>query len=325
MKLGDKFYLTIQNQYAGQRLDTTLAQLVPELSRSGVTHLIRKNDITIEGLVAKSSYRIKGGERVEIVYRQKPDQAGLKAQPIEIDILHEDKDIIVVNKEAGMVVHPAPGNYENTLVNALMHRFPAICGIGDTNRPGIVHRLDKDTSGVMVVAKTQMAQNHLAHQFQNRNLKKQYLALVWGVPKEDHGEVIHPIGRHPTDRKKMSIHSRKGRNAVTLWQIKERYTNVSLLEIEIRTGRTHQIRVHCASIHHPVVGDLTYGYGSNKNNRYITNGNEEIGLIAEVKRQMLHAWKLSIIHPATRLPMTFEAPMHQDMNSVVESLRHQKA
>lgn len=319
MKLGGKIYLTVKNEYAGQRLDTALAQLIPELSRSGVANLIRNNCITVESFEVKPSYRLKGGERIEIILNQVPGPVDVKAQPIELSVLHEDRDIIVLNKKAGMVVHPAPGNYEDTLVNALVHRIPEIHTIGDTLRPGIVHRLDKDTSGVMVVAKTQLALNHLAQQFQNRSLRKKYLALVWGVPKEREGEVIAPIGRHPTDRKKMSVHSHKGRNAVTLWQLKEEYADISLLEIEIKTGRTHQIRVHCASIHHPVVGDLIYSNG--KNIRQIME-KEQSELL--VKRQMLHAWKLSIIHPRTLLQMTFTAPMPQDMHTLIEFLKQRK-
>lgn len=320
MSSNGKLHLIIKNDHIGQRLDTVLSQLLPEVSRSGAANLIRNKKVKIDDIYVKPGYRLKGGERVDVVLEVVAEPSDLIGQAIPLDIIHEDEDIIVINKEAGMVVHPAPGNYQNTLANALIHRFPKINSIGMTDRPGIVHRLDKDTSGVMVAAKTQMALTHLANQFQTRSLTKKYLALVWGNPKDSSGKVTDPIGRHPTDRKRMSIHSRKKRNAETLWKVKEHFRNISLLEIEIKTGRTHQIRVHCASIHHPVVGDPIYG--GKKNVRLVQGLSQNtIGRILKTRRQMLHAWTLSIVHPRTQMPLRFKAQMPKDMKVLVESLK----
>jgi 23S rRNA pseudouridine1911/1915/1917 synthase len=317
----DPIFVTIPLDYAGQRLDVALSQLLKQLSRSAIIQLIRNQKVFIaHRLKVKPSYRLQGGERIEVVLENYLEPSALKAQPIELDILYEDEDIIVLNKAAGMVVHPAPGNYQDTLVNALLYRFPKINTIGATERPGIVHRLDKDTSGVMVVAKTKVALNHLANQFQTRSLKKKYLALVWGVPKKDNGEITYPIGRHPIDRKKMSINSYKGRSAKTLWRIKASYHSISLLEIVLETGRTHQIRVHLTALNHPLVGDPVYG---GKRNTQFLNRMPPVlrDQVTKIERQMLHAWQLTIVHPHTQKSLLFEAPIPADMLAVIETLR----
>ncbi len=321
MSRAGRFNITISNEHAGQRIDITLANLLPELSRSGIANLIRSQRIRIESFRVKPSYKLKGGEQVE-VYLESPVKSSKPiAQPIALNILHEDQDIIVIDKAAGMVVHPAPGNYENTLVNALLHHFPELNRTGLVERPGIVHRLDKETSGVMVVAKNQFSLNHLAAQFQKRTLIKKYLALVWGVPFKRYGTVTNPIGRHPTDRKKMSIHSRRGRDAMTLWKIKEDFDQMSLLELELKTGRTHQIRVHCATIDHPIVGDPLYGGGGKKSAGILRSVSQDVvAQIRSIRRQMLHAWQLTIVHPRSQATLTFQAPVPSDMETVLKTL-----
>lgn len=321
MVQADTIFVTIPLDYAGQRLDVALSHLLKQLSRSTIIRLIRNQKVFIgHRFKVKPNYRLQGGERVEVLLEVHSEPSVFKAQPIDLDIFYEDEDIIILNKAPGMVVHPAPGNFQDTLVNALLYRFPQINTIGATDRPGIVHRLDKDTSGVMVVAKTKVALNHLANQFQTRSLKKKYLALVWGVPKKDSGEITYPIGRHPIDRKKMSINSYKGRSAKTLWRIKACYNSISLLEIVLKTGRTHQIRVHLTALNHPIVGDPVYG---GKRNAQFLNRMPHVIMdqVARIERQMLHAWQLTIIHPHTQKSMLFEAPMPADMLALIATLK----
>ena len=236
-----------------------------------------------------------------------------KPEPIPIDILYQDNDIIVLNKQPGMVVHPAPGHYSGTLVNALLYHCPELEGIGGEIRPGIVHRLDKDTSGVMVVAKNSVAHHDLALQFKLRHIKKKYLALVYGRMQSESGTVSLPIGRHPVDRKKMSIHSRKSRMAETTWRVRKRFSRATLVELGLKTGRTHQIRVHCAAIKHPVVGDSVYG--GRKVEKNTTND-----LLRSVPRQMLHAWQLEFTHPTKQKTLCFEAPIPPDMTDILDNL-----
>ena len=321
MVLADTIFVTIPHEYAGQRLDVALSQLLKQLSRSAIVQLIRNQKVSIgHRSKIKPSYRLQGGEQIELLLEVCSEPSVLKAQPIELDILYEDEDIIALNKAPGMVVHPAPGNFQDTLVNALLYRFPKINMIGATDRPGIVHRLDKDTSGVMVVAKTKVALNHLANQFQTRSLKKKYIALVWGVPKKDSGEITYPIGRHPIDRKKMSINSYKGRSAKTLWQIKASYHGISLVEIVLKTGRTHQIRVHMTALNHPIVGDPVYG---GKRNAQFLNRMPQVirDQVTKIERQMLHARQLIIVHPHTQKSLLFEAPIPADMLALIEMLK----
>jgi 23S rRNA pseudouridine1911/1915/1917 synthase len=316
--------IIIPNEFAGQRLDVTLTNLVPELSRSGIVHLIRNQCVKIEQLQPKPSYKLRGGERVNVSLPEASPPPTLVPQSIKLDILYDDRDIIVINKSPGMVVHPAPGNPQNTLVNALLYHFPELNSFGGIERPGIVHRLDKDTSGVLVVAKNQFTLANLAAQFQKRTLEKKYLALVWGTPKQSCGEINYPIGRHPTDRKKMSINSRKGRNAITFWQVKDSYHGISFLEVNIKTGRTHQIRVHCAAVNHPILGDLVYGV--KKSMRAISNMPQNIATqITAIQRQMLHAWQLSILHPRTQKKIVFKAPIPLDMDELIQNLKNTNA
>ena len=217
------------------------------------------------------------------------------------------------------MVHPAPGHHSGTLVNALLYHCPKLEGIGGALRPGIVHRLDKDTSGVLVVAKNDRAHLNLSRQFKSRQVKKKYLALVYGKMESDSGSVSLPIGRHPVDRKKMSTNSRKSRVAETTWQIRERFESASLIEVDLKTGRTHQIRVHCAAIKHPVIGDKVYG--PRKTGRNATYGKH---IFESIPRQMLHAWRIELTHPVTEAMVSFEAPIPTDMQAVIAALRQPK-
>jgi 23S rRNA pseudouridine1911/1915/1917 synthase len=221
----------------------------------------------------------------------------------------------VINKPPGLVVHSAPGHFSGTLVNALLHHCPDLGAIGAEIRPGIVHRLDKDTSGTLVVAKNAATLEHLAVQFKNRTVIKDYLALVHGEMSADSGTIRLPVGRHPVDRKRMSTHSRKGREAETGWRVVRRLGGFTLLELRLKTGRTHQIRVHCAAIQRPIVGDPVYG------RRKVAADHVEIhALLASVGRQMLHAWRLEIVHPCRGERMAFESPLPEDMGRLIEKL-----
>jgi 23S rRNA pseudouridine1911/1915/1917 synthase len=273
---------------------------------------IREGLIRVRNEIKKPGYRVKADD---IISGRIPAPEPISCEPeaITLNILHEDNDIVVISKPAGMVVHPAPGHFSGTLVNAILHHCPNLEGIGGKIRPGIVHRLDKDTSGILVVAKTAAAQVNLSAQFKNRTLQKTYLALVSGKMKTAGGVIDLPIGRHPVDRKKMSVLSKRNRDARTLWRVRELFDAASFLEIEIKTGRTHQIRVHCASIQHPVVGDAVYGYRN--------SGANLPGVLKTVTRQMLHAWRMVFTHPATGEKIFLEAPIPEDMLQVLSGLR----
>jgi len=242
----------------------------------------------------------------------------LKPEPISLEILYEDRHIIVINKPAPMVVHPAPGNDSGTLVNGLLYHCPELGGNLSERRPGIVHRLDKDTTGVMVVAKSRAALDDLSRQFKNRKVQKSYLALVHGIPEQESGIISLPIGRHPVHRKKMSTASPRGREAVTLWRIQHRYIASSLLAIELKTSRTHQIRVHCAALHHPILGDSVYGRGKYRQQKHTDPRLQ--ALLQSPKRQMLHARHLCFTHPLKRRSMTFTAMIPEDMQVIMDGL-----
>ena len=236
-----------------------------------------------------------------------PEPVDHAPENIPLDFLYQDEDLAVINKPAGMVVHPAPGNYTGTLVNALLFHCPDIGQINGDIRPGIVHRLDKDTSGVMVVAKNSVTHEHLSGQFKERSIKKEYLAIVHGRMADDSGSISLPIGRHPTQRKKMSTLSRVGRSAETLWRVETQYEGFTLLRLDLKTGRTHQIRVHCSAIHHPVVGDPLYG-GRRWSAIPGSVSDKVRHLLKGVKRQMLHARQLTLRHPTSGESLTFDAP-----------------
>lgn len=311
--------ITVKAPDGGKRLDFLVSTVFPDCSRSFAAELIRTGRVRVCNDVKKAGYRVRVGDEISAVIP--PPVVGAHGpEPIPLHILHEDAAIVVINKQPGLVVHPSPGHASGTLVNALLHHCPGIEAIGGELRPGIVHRLDRDTSGALVIAKNANAMAHLAGQFKSRKVRKTYLALVYNVVKEDCGTVSLPIGRHPVDRKRMSTRSRKTRTAETDWFVEERFNRVTLLRVKIRTGRTHQIRVHCAAIHHPIVGDPVYG-GRKKNALSEGLPPRVQTLTRSAGRQLLHAWRLQFIHPVTETAVRFEAPLPKDMAEVIECLR----
>ncbi|MCU0857683.1 MAG: RluA family pseudouridine synthase [Pontiellaceae bacterium] len=291
---------------AGGRLDTWLTEAVPEHSRSRWQSLIKEGRVSVNGAPCKANQKIHAGDCVEWSI---PDAApaGPQAENISLNILYEDRHIIVINKPAGLVVHPAVGNETGTLVNALLHHCKDLTGIGGEKRPGIVHRLDKDTSGVMVAAKNEAAMMELSRQFKEHGTEKEYLTIVRGVPCGKRGVVETTIGRHPIHRKKMAANVRNGRPAVSHYEVVEAFGEAALVRVKIETGRTHQIRVHMAHIKNPVIGDTVYGCRRASS--------------AHAGRQMLHAAKLSLNHPKSGKRLTFEAPLPDDMEALLTQLR----
>ena len=287
------------------RLDRQILETHPGFSRSRIEGLIKAGFVTVNGVVAEKAGMKVSEEDVVVVTVPPPVPALPEPEDIPLSIVYEDDDLVVVDKPPGLVVHPAPGHFTGTLVNALLHHCPALSGIGGVARPGIVHRLDQDTSGLLVVAKTQAAMDGLVRAFaSHRDVEKTYLAVVHGRPRLDSGRVENLIGRHPVDRKRMAIVEKGGKLAITNWRVvsvSPRPTPTSLLECRIETGRTHQIRVHLASLGCPVVGDRTYGKSA-----------LDRRLVPAPARQLLHAWRLKLWHPTRRVEMVFEAPIPAD-------------
>lgn len=308
---------TVNPEQAGLRLDVFLAQADPSFSRSQIKYAIEEGDVTVNGKEPKVSRHLNAGDVVEI--HLEPAIVSVAApQDIALNIVYEDASIIVINKPAGMVVHPAPGNPDQTLVNALLFHCHDLSGIGGVIRPGIVHRLDKETSGLMVAAKSDEAHRRLSAQFEKHDVHKKYIALCWGDIKGASGEIVLPVGRHPKDRKKMSTKSRHGKDALTLWKVRERYGTATLLDIEIKTGRTHQIRVHLSCRGYPVIGDTVYGSASKL--QAVKNAALKAGIKA-LTRQALHAAELSFLHPASGERMIFSAPLPRDLESLLDLFR----
>ncbi|MCX7175181.1 MAG: 23S rRNA pseudouridine(1911/1915/1917) synthase RluD [Proteobacteria bacterium] len=300
---------------AGLRLDQALARMLPQHSRSRLQGWLREGRILVEGMPgADAKIKIWGGEEVCVAVAADPRAEPDAAEDIALDIVHEDDDILVIDKPAGLVVHPGSGNWRGTLLNALLHHAPRLAAIP---RAGIVHRLDKETSGLLVVAKTLEAQTDLVRQLQARTVRRHYLALVHGAVERD-GTVDAPIGRHPTQRVKMAVVASEGRGhgkeARTHCAVRERFAHASLLECRLETGRTHQIRVHMAAIKHPLVGDPVYG------KRGASNDPSPLRFF---RRQALHAWRLALLHPHTGLEVAWEAPLPEDFASLLVSLREE--
>lgn len=291
-----------------KRIDAYLSERMDDLSRVAIQRLVSNGKILVNGKKVKTSYKVQTGDKIQIE-EEKPVENSLKAENIPLDVIYEDADIIVINKLKGMVVHPANGNPDGTLVNAVM----AICkdslsGIGGEIRPGIVHRLDKDTSGIIVVAKNDKAHINLSEQIKNHEVKKTYIALVRGIVKENEATINMPIGRSEKDRKKMAV-KRNGKKAITHFKVLQRYDNYTLLEVNIETGRTHQIRVHLSQIGYPVIGDEVYSNGKNEWNE---------------KGQCLHAKSLEFIHPTTGKNMYLEAELPEYFQKILKELEPRK-
>lgn len=303
--------LTIPSDYIGIRLDQALAKLLPDYSRSRLQSWITENRVILNEQAAHAKQKVWGNESIQIFPKDEPDtQSSYMPENIPLNIVYEDNAIIIVNKPAGLVCHPGNGNWQGTLLNALLHHTPPLSQVP---RAGIVHRLDKDTSGLLVVAKTIEAQIHLVRQLQLRTIKRDYLAIVLGNVSQD-GIVDAPIGRHPTQRTKMAITS-KGKPARTFYRIHEKYNGCTVLECSLDTGRTHQIRVHMQSIGHPLVGDAVYGGKLIKKDSIIQQLN------ANFLRQALHAQRLTLSHPESEETMAWEAPLPSDLSILLQALR----
>ncbi len=313
MNENEAFSINPEERDFGERLDFFIATRLENQSRKKITELIKDGFITVSGEMKKPSYKVKPGDNINgSIPFKKPVKA--IAENIDIDVIYQDQDIIVINKQPDFVVHPAPGNYTGTLVNALLHHFPELQRDDNDLRPGIVHRLDKDTSGVMIVAKTNVAQMKLSYDFKERFVSKSYLAIVHGKPEEE-GVIKAGIGRHQTDRKKMSVISRYKRDALTRYKVLEQNDLAALIECNIETGRTHQIRVHCAHINHHILGDPVYGLQKKERNEPYRK------VLKGVCRQMLHAYKLKFNHPVTGKSMEFEVEPPNDMQGVMERIK----
>jgi 23S rRNA pseudouridine1911/1915/1917 synthase len=304
--------LRVPPESRGERLDRYLAQACPDLSRSRLASLIDGGQVRVAGKPAKPSARLKGGEEVALAIPA-PVPAVPQAEDLPLSVLYEDKDLVAIDKAAGMVVHPAAGNWQGTVVNALLHRVTDLAGVGGELRPGIVHRLDKETSGCLVVAKSERALAKLQASFKAREVKKVYLAVVHGQPK-DEGRIETLYGRHPVNRKKFTGKVKAGKSALTLFRTVERFDGAALVEVDLQTGRTHQIRVHLAESGHPLLGDALYG-GKRKLTPAVKAAEEALG------RQALHAWKLAFPHPRTGKPVALEAPVPADLQRVLALLR----
>lgn len=288
----------------GERLDKAIKNQETEISRTRLQKLIEEEKVKVNGKIEKNSYIVKIGDKISIE-EEEPEEIELEPQEIPLDIIYEDNDIIVINKPKGLVVHPGNGNPDHTLVNAVMARCKgSLSGIGGKIRPGIVHRLDKDTSGLIIVAKNDKAHIGLSEQLKNKEIKKTYIALVRGNIQENEATIQMPIGRSTKDRKKMAV-TKKGKEAITHFKVLKRYGKYTLLEVKIETGRTHQIRVHMAEIGHPVVGDMVY-----------SNGKNEFG----IEGQMLHAKQLEFKHPITQEEIKLTAPLPEYFEEILGQL-----
>lgn len=316
--LNFNFKFIVNTADKGQRLDVFVTGKISKLSRSQIKRLAEDGMIRLNGADVKASKSVSAGDVVEIKVPE-AKETSIEPQNIPIDIIYEDSDIIVVNKPAGMVTHPAPGHHDGTLVNALLWHCHDLSGIGGELKPGIVHRLDQGTSGCIVAAKNDEAHRLLADQFKLRTVSKTYLALIFGSPRTDTGSYDTSIGRSVSDRKRMSTRTNKGRVALTQWKVIERFDKVlSLIEVSLKTGRMHQIRVHFAEDNHPLVGDPVYG-GAKRAKQIRNPQLREI--LGAFPRPALHSWRLKIAHPATKKWMNFMAEIPKDFSSLIEEIR----
>ena len=317
--------ISVPSDAAGQRLDQFLTSQIPEISRARVQQLLREEKALVNGIVCKPSLKLRGGEQITILGDPQPSAVRATAEDIPLEILYEDNDIAVVNKPAGMMVHAGAGATDDernrgTLVNALLYHFKSLSWVGGELRPGIVHRLDKETSGLILVAKNDVTHRKLAQQFSQREIRKRYIALVHGWPAKDRGTINAAISRDLVRRTRMTARGRRGRSAVSHYEVRERidsaYGKFALLEVRIETGRTHQIRVHLSSIGHPVVGDTRYG--APKELKRSTKAAEPA---LALRRNFLHAAALEFKHPRTGEPLSFEAPLPRQLTVFLDKIR----
>ncbi len=316
-----EYTFTVEDNDDNLRLDQYVQREIGNISRSRVQKLIASGDITVNDTEVRGSYRPRVGDEIEVLVPE-PREFRLIAEDIALNVAFEDDEIIVIDKPAGMVVHPAPGHFTGTMVNALLHHVKDFKGISGQLRPGLVHRLDMETSGLLVVAKSEQALNFLADEMKERRIKRHYLAFVWGHMAEDSGRIDAPIGRSRKDRKKMTVTEHNSRGAVTEYEILERFSFADKLKLKLKTGRTHQIRVHLTHVGHPVIGDADYG-GRETALGGIFDQYRRIGMeiLRLLPRQALHAYRLSFKHPKTALDMTFESDLPPDIADVESLLR----
>ena len=302
-----KHEIEVLESQAGIRIDKFLAEELPELSRSYVQKLIKEEQITVNGKIVKANYKLSPEDLV-VVFQPELKEPDILAENIPLDILYEDSDILIVNKPKGMVVHPSAGHYTGTLVNALMYYCKDdLSGINGVMRPGIVHRIDMDTTGSLLVCKNDYAHQNIAEQLKTHDIKRVYHAVVHGVLKEDEGTIDAPIGRHPVERKKMSINHKNGKEAVTHYKVMKRFRNYTYIQCQLETGRTHQIRVHMASIKHPLLGDVVYGPAK---------------CPFKLKGQTLHAKTIGILHPRTNEYLEIDAPLPEYFSELLKKLEN---
>lgn len=295
---------TVDEKYENERVDKCITSVFEELSRSYIQRLMKEEKMTVNGVVCKANYRVKTGDELSF-FIDELIEPEIVPEDIPLDILYEDSDLIVINKPKGMVVHPAPGHYSGTLVNALMYHCKDLSGINGVMRPGIVHRIDKDTTGSVLICKNDLSHNDIARQLKEHSITRKYVAIVIGNIKEEKGIIDQPIGRHTTERKKMSIYSKNKKSAVTRYKVLERFGQYTYLECVLETGRTHQIRVHMASIGYPILGDNVYG---RQKDRFHLEG------------QTLHAKTIGFVHPTTHEYMEFEAPIPAYFQELLQQL-----
>lgn len=296
----EKYSFSVAREHAGERLDKFLVSVFPRfITRSIIKKLVDNKNVLVNGKTSKCHHKVSPGENIDICVPE-TREADIQAQDIPLDILYEDEQVIVINKPAGLVVHPGAGNHSNTLVNALLYHCRYLSSLGGALRPGLVHRLDKDTSGIMVVAKTDLAHDYLARQFKNRSIRRTYIAFAKDIVQLDNGVVDAPIGRHVNDRQKMAVKYAAGKEAVTKYRVLERFKDFTMLELSLSTGRTHQIRVHLAHIGHPLLGDAKYGSPKG------------------MPRQALHAKTLAFTHPTLKKRMSFDSDLPEDMIKLIK-------
>ena len=312
-----KFEFIVPDSDGRKRLDIFLSEQNLPVSRSRIKRLIDTKLIKVNDISTKASFKVTRGDLVKVSIPE-PIPVDPSPENIPLDILYEDSFIILVNKPAGLVVHPASGNYSRTLVNALLYYSHDLSGIGGVIRPGIVHRIDKNTSGVLVVAKSDFAHQSLASQFEKHSITRKYTGIAYGTFKNEKGTITSLIGRHPVDRKKMSTKARSGKKAVTHWRVIRQFDEIALLEINLETGRTHQIRVHLADIQHPIIGDPVYS----SNKKLLTIKNDRLrNRLKSLNRQALHATLLGFNHPETGEYMEFSAPLPEDLKDILDTLQ----